>query len=103
MCPVATFKKYLQKLHSQTDVLWQRAVESFKESDDTWYTNAPLGKNTLAKIMSEISRLGKLSKIYTNYSLRTTSVEKYEKVFSKTKNNLPIGIVKEELPTSDDF
>ena len=47
MCPVASFKKYLQKLHHMFDVLWQRPLDSYVESNQVWYCRAALGKNTL--------------------------------------------------------
>jgi hypothetical protein len=38
------------------------------------YANAPVGKNTLGSIMTNISKWGKLSKIYSYHSIRATSI-----------------------------
>jgi integrase len=39
-----------------------------------WYTRAPLGKNTLSNLMTNISKLAHLSMNYTNHSIRATSI-----------------------------
>ncbi|XP_052679231.1 uncharacterized protein LOC128160024 [Crassostrea angulata] len=74
MCPVNSFKKYLSKLHKKLDALWQRPLEAFSEESTTWFCRSPLGKNTLASLMSEISKKAKLSRIYTNHSIRATAI-----------------------------
>lgn len=74
MCPVLSFKKYLKKLHPKIDDLWQRPLESFEDTQPTWYCRVALGKNTLSNMMSEISKLGKLSRVYTNHCVRATSI-----------------------------
>ena len=74
MCPVASYKKYLTKLHPEQDALWQRSFDNYTPDMTTWYTKCPLGKNQLACMMQEISKVGKLSKIYTNHSVRATSI-----------------------------
>ena len=67
-CPVKTFELYLSKLNPSLSCLWQRprARESFSERDEVWYCNAPLGKNTLATLMSSIAKEMQLSYQYTN-------------------------------------
>ena len=74
LCPVASFKKYIQKLHPARSDLWQRPVESFEDNDDTWYMNQPVGKNTLCQIMKTLSKQANLSREYTNHSIRATSI-----------------------------
>ena len=39
-----------------------------------WYIRAPLGKNTLSNLMTNISKLANLSMNYTNHSIRVTSI-----------------------------
>ena len=75
-CPVKTFELYLSKLNPSLSCLWQRPKvrESFSESDEVWYCNAPLGKNTLATLMSSISKEIQLSYQYTNHCIRATAV-----------------------------
>ena len=45
-----------------------------KEEDDVWFANAPLGKGTLANMTKRISETAGCAKLYTNHSLRATSV-----------------------------
>lgn len=78
-CPVKCFEKYLSKLSPKIDALWQRPLEAFEQTSDIWYFGAPLGKNTLSRMMSTISRQAGLSKIYTNHCLRATSITKLDR------------------------
>lgn len=73
-CPVASFEKYISKLNPLLDVLWQRPLDTFLPKESTWYYAAPVGKNTLGNMMPALSKLAKLSKRYTNHSIRATSV-----------------------------
>ena len=54
--------------------LWQRPKASFKhlacEDDPIWYENAAVGHNSLGEMMTNISKLARLSKIYTNNCIR---------------------------------
>lgn len=77
-CPVQSFLKYRSKLHKEITVLWQRPLDSFIPDKETWYCKSPLGKNTLAKMTSEISRQGQLSQRYTNHSIRSTAITKLD-------------------------
>ena len=74
MCPVASFKGYLEKLHPDLDALWQRPLESFDQEQTVWFYKTPLGKNALGVFMSQISKIGGLSQIYTNHCVRATSI-----------------------------
>lgn len=67
--PVKTFVKYKKTLNPTCVYLFQRPF--IKPKPDIWYDNASLGSNTLGNIMSEISKVFKLSQVYTNYSLTT--------------------------------
>ena len=73
-CPVHSFLKYLAKRNNDITALWQRPLASFFPDSETWYCKAPLGKNTLGKMMSEISQQGQLSQRYTNHSVRSTAI-----------------------------
>ncbi|CAG2219544.1 unnamed protein product [Mytilus edulis] len=74
LCPVLSFKLYLEKLHPALNDFWQRTKDSFDITDTTWYCKAPMGKNSLAVMMPEISEKAKLSRRYTNHSIRATSI-----------------------------
>ena len=73
-CPVFSFQRYLSKLNPKCSALWQRPKDSFLDDDDVWYENKPIGKNTLGKIMANISKMAKLSQGYTNYCIRATCI-----------------------------
>ena len=74
LCPVASFKKYLDKLNPKSEDLWQRSLYSFTENSTTWYMDQPLGKNTLGNMLKTICKQSGLNYIYTNHSLRATSI-----------------------------
>ena len=58
--------------------LWQRPKASFKhhacEDDPIWYENAAVGHNSLGEMMTNMSKLARLSRIYTNNCIRGTYV-----------------------------
>ena len=64
---MATFEFYLSKLHPNCEALWQRPKDSV-DNDGFWYANI------LGSMMTTISKWGKLSKIYSNNSIRATSI-----------------------------
>lgn len=70
LCPVSTLQIYLDRLHPMCDRLWQHPVE--RDMGDIWYLNSPMGHNTLAKFMSNLSTDVPLSRTYTNNSIRLT-------------------------------
>ena len=65
-CPVASFRKYIAKLHPEKNDLWQRPLDNFRSSG-TWYCKSPIGKN-------RISKQAGLSITYTNHSIRATCI-----------------------------
>lgn len=67
-------QKYVQKLNTNQQAFFQRPASKAKESDPVWYENSPLGVNTLAKMMKEISLGAGLSQIYTNHCVRATAI-----------------------------
>lgn len=73
LCHVASFTKYISKLHSDSQALWQRRCDDFVD-DEPWYTRAPLAKNTFGSFMLKISRAACLSKMYTNHSICATAI-----------------------------
>lgn len=77
-CPVSSFLKYLSKLNPMNLYLWQRPKASFKhhacEDDPVWYENAAVGHNSLGEMMTNMSKLARLSRIYTNNCIRGTYV-----------------------------
>jgi hypothetical protein len=49
MCHVASFKKYLGKLHASIDDLWTLEITEMQE---VWYSRSAIGKNTLNGMMT---------------------------------------------------
>ena len=74
LCPVLSYKSYLERLHPQLDELWQRPRDSYEENEQIWYCRSALGKNMLARMMPDISEQAKLSFRYTNHSVRATAI-----------------------------
>ena len=72
-CPVRSFDLYVSELHPRCDAFFQRPDPNFKRKN-TWYVNAPLGKNTLCEMMKKMSSKAELSKVYTNHCLRASSI-----------------------------
>ncbi|VDI19990.1 Hypothetical predicted protein [Mytilus galloprovincialis] len=52
----------------------ERPRPNYYTADETWFENKPLGKNTLGALMAKISNCAGLSKVYTNHSIRSTSI-----------------------------
>ena len=50
------------------------SVDSFTENIPTWYMDQPFGKNTLGNMLKPICTQSGLNDIYTNHSLRATSI-----------------------------
>ena len=68
LCPVESFKNYISRLNQECDAFFQ-----YNSNDKTGYDNNPVGKNSLATMMKEISEDAKLSRIYTNHCIRKTT------------------------------
>ena len=72
LCPVASFRKYISKLHPSCPKLWQRARDSFLDDEPVWYCNSPVGEKALQKFMPNLSHACKLSRRYSNHCVRAT-------------------------------
>lgn len=73
-CPVKVLEKYISKLSPTNDALWQRPRDSFTDQDDVWYTQQPVGVNTIAKFMRKICTFLDLKTTYTNHCPRATAI-----------------------------
>jgi len=96
MCQVASFTKYLSKFHPDNTALWQQPRDTYHCSDEVWYTKTPLGKNTLSSMMSNISKLSKLSMIYTNHSIRATAITEMDEAGIDTRHIMRVSGHKSE-------
>ena len=73
LCPVRSYRMYLERLHPENPYLWQTPNHSPNaKNKEIWYTKGHIGKNPLAKFMSDISEQCNLSMIYHNHSIRVT-------------------------------
>ena len=73
LCPVRSFKKYIEHLNPENEYLWQTPMDNINtEKRQIWYTRQHLGKNTLGAFMPDVSTQCKLSKTYTNHSIQVT-------------------------------
>jgi hypothetical protein len=73
-CSILMIEFYLSHLNPDCNFLWQRPRNSFEPEDDIWFMNSKCGHNTMTSMMKRISNFLKLSKIYTNHSVRSTSI-----------------------------
>ena len=72
-CPVVSFDIYLSHLNPLNEFLFQRPNGNASTSEDVW-CDMVVGERTLGEKMKNISREAKLSKCYTNHSIRATAV-----------------------------
>ena len=70
----SALKFYLSKINPACEALFQYPKRNWKPTDEIWYENRPLGVNKLGDMMKDISTAASLSKIYTNHSVRATSI-----------------------------
>ena len=97
---MASFLKYLSKLNPMNLYLWQRPKASFKhhacEDDPIWYENAAVGHNSLGEMMTNMSKLARLSRIYTNNCIRGT----YVSILDSLVDDYPLITTLVSLPTA---
>ena len=78
MCPVGTFKLYLEKLCKARNDLWQKPKRKVRGTEEEWFQNQVVGRDPLNNIMKQISKDAKLSNIYTNHSIRSTCLTRLD-------------------------
>ena len=74
-CPVVCNRKYITKLNTNLEALWQRPQQNVNSTDSIWYCNIPHGEKHLGSMLSRMSLKYDLSQRYTNHSLRVTSLQ----------------------------
>ena len=72
-CPVKSLKLYLEKLNPKCDVFFQRPRKG-SSCAGSCYDSQVVGMNSLKQMMKIISQEANLSIVYTNHSIRATSV-----------------------------
>ena len=75
LCPVASFEKYLSKMpkHAKAFYLHPKRAEQL---GDVWYSLEPMGVNYLGSMLKRICEQAGTSVIYTNHSIRSTTIQK---------------------------
>ena len=73
-CPILLIESYLSHLNPHCPFLWQRPLCSYRYEDDIWFTRSKCGHNTMVSMMKNISKFLNMSRIYTNHSVRATSI-----------------------------
>ena len=86
-CPVKSFKVYLEKLNPNLHCLFQRPKQS-PVPDGLWYDASPLGIKTIESLMKKISIEAKLSIIYSNHSIRATSISVLDSAGFEARHNV---------------
>ena len=67
-------KLYISKLNPKSDAFFQYPKKQWNYDDEVWYDARPIGVNKLDNMMKSISEAAKLSKMYTNHSVRATAI-----------------------------
>lgn len=73
----SSLKLYLTKVNPKCSAFFQYPLKNkakWSLNSEVWYENRPMGINSLSKMMSQISMEAKLSRVYTNHSVRATSI-----------------------------
>ncbi len=90
-CLVKLLDFYFSKLPENPKAFYLRPLTKVpSELDRPWFSNVPIGINTIRTIMSKMSKKAGLSTTYTNHSLRATSASR---LFAK---NVPEKIIQEK-------
>ena len=74
LCPVCSFRMYIEKLNPNNKFLWQTSLQKISADQSYWYGLQHIGKNTLGKFMQKLSRDCGLSQKYTNHSVHVTGI-----------------------------
>ena len=72
--PVGSFEFYLNRLYPSCQALFQTPNHHFKRAESRWFRNEPLGKNTIAKLMENVSSKAELSERYTNHCIWASTI-----------------------------
>ena len=76
--PVAIYDLYISKLNPLRPDLFQKPRKFVRGDEANWFENQVIGRDPLNNMMKEISTDVKLSKIYTNHSVRATCLTKLD-------------------------
>lgn len=74
-CHCKLLEMYMSKLPDDAkvkDLLYLRPLGKVKNEEACWYYSAPIGRNKLSKMVSEMCKLAEIPGRHTNHSLRAT-------------------------------
>ena len=73
-----TRRRLIRWIHSNSTLVvfiqFQTPNHHFMKAESRWFRNEPLGKNTIAKLMENISSKAELSERYTNHCIRASTI-----------------------------
>ena len=74
-CPIKSLRLYLAKRNTSNDIFFQQPRTKLPDDEDAaWYTSRPVGQRMLTDMMRNLSKEAELSQIYTNHSIRATTI-----------------------------
>ncbi|XP_072179847.1 uncharacterized protein [Diadema setosum] len=74
-CPLKSYLTYVSKLNDNCPFLWQKPKSKVPEQEgEPWYCSCPIGVNTIANKIKQISTSAGCSRIYTNHCVRATCI-----------------------------
>ena len=65
---------YISKLNPKSDAFFQYPKKQWNYDNDVWCDARPIGVNKLDNMTKSFSEAAKLSKMYTNHSVRATAI-----------------------------
>ena len=74
-CHCRLLDLYIRKMPEDAkskDLFYLRPLEKVKNDEGVWYYSAPVGRNKLSKMVSEMCKLAEIPGHHTNHSLRAT-------------------------------
>ena len=89
-CPVKSLKLYLEKLNPKCDAFFQRPRKK-PSCADSWYNNQVVGMTSLKEMMKINSQEANLSIVYTNHSIRATSVTILDQASLEACDTMPVS------------
>ena len=95
-CPLVSIELYLSHLNPLNEFIFTRPRRNVSTSEDVWYDNILLGERTLGEKMKNISQEAKLSKCYTNHSIRETVVTILDKSGFEARHIMAVSEHKNE-------
>jgi hypothetical protein len=96
MCPVDTYKLYLEKLNPDNPFLWQRGKTiKLHYTDPVWYTTK-IGHGPIERFMTYLSKEMGLATVYTNQCIRATCLTYLDRAGYEARHIIAVSSHKSE-------